>query len=238
MHRALAGLLAMSVAVFFLASPQGVAAKSKPRPTPAPTPTAQPSPLPTPNPTPTPTPTAVPTPTPAPTAVPTPTPAPASVEGIDVSYHQGTIDWSQVAGAGKRFAFIRATAGTLTADTAYAANGYGARGAGLAVGTYHFANPDTAANDAGNEADWFLQHAVIARGDIVPVLDLETANGLSPASLTAWAQAWLSKVSAATGVKPIIYTTPKFWSTSMADTDWFARNGYAVLWIAHWTTAA
>ena len=24
----------------------------------------------------------------------------------------------------------------------------------------------------------------------------------------------------------------------MADTDWFARNGYAVLWIAHWTTAS
>jgi len=23
----------------------------------------------------------------------------------------------------------------------------------------------------------------------------------------------------------------------MADTDWFARNGYSVLWIANWTTA-
>jgi len=69
------------------------------------------------------------------------------------------------------------------------------------------------------------------------VLDLETANGLSPASMTAWAQTWLSQVSAATGVRPIIYTTPTFWSTSMADTDWFARNGYSVLWIAHWTSA-
>ena len=57
-----------------------------------------------------------------------------------------------------------------------------------------------------------------------------------PGIADAWAQTWLSQVTAATGVRPIIYTTPKFWSTSMADTDWFARNGYSVLWIAHWTT--
>ena len=45
------------------------------------------------------------------------------------------------------------------------------------------------------------------------------------------------QVSAATGVRPIIYTNPTFWSSSMADTDWFARNGYQVLWIAHWTAS-
>jgi lysozyme len=42
-------------------------------------------------------------------------------------------------------------------------------------------------------------------------------------------------VTAATGVRPIIYTTPSFWWSSMADTSWFADNGYQVLWIAHWT---
>lgn len=230
MHRALAGLVAMSVAVVVgLASPQPVAAKPKPRPTP----TVQPSPTPTPTP-----PTPSPTPSPTPTATPSPPPPPASLDGIDVSYHQGAIDWWQVAAAGKRFAFVRATAGTLTSDTAYATNRYGARAAGLAVGAYHFANPDTAFNDAGNEASWFLRHAAIGSGDMVPVLDLETANGLPPASLTAWAQTWLQQVTAATGVRPIIYTTPTFWSTSMGDTDWFARNGYSVLWIAHWTTAS
>ena len=164
-----------------------------------------------------------------------PSPTPAYVDGIDVSYHQGAIDWRQVATAGKRFAFVRASAGTLTADTAYVANRYGARAADLAVGSYHFANPDTAFNDAGNEASWFLRNATIASGDLVPVLDFETANGLDPSALTAWAQTWLTQVSAATGVRPIIYTTPKFWTTHMADTDWFARNGYSVLWIAHWT---
>src|SRR4029453_7375872 len=61
---------------------------------------------------------------PNPPGKPSPTPPPTSpfVDGIDVSYHQGMISWTQVAGAGKRFAFVRATAGTLTADTRYATN--------------------------------------------------------------------------------------------------------------------
>ena len=97
-----------------------------------------------------------------------------------MSYHQGPINWPQVAAAGKRFAFVRATAGTLTADTTYWANSSGARAAGLDVGSYHFANPDLAFNDAGNEAAWFLRNAAIASGDLVPVLDLEVGNGLDP----------------------------------------------------------
>ena len=228
MHRILTAFLAMSVAVSFLASPPVAEAKPKPRPTQTPSPTVQPTPTPT------------PTPSPTPTATPSPTPTatPSFLDGIDVSYHQGTIDWGQVATAGKRFAFVRATAGTLTADTAYATNRSGARAVGLAVGSYHFANPDTAMNDASNEASWFLRNATVASGDLLPVLDFETANGLAPAALTAWAQTWLSQVSAATGVRPIIYTTPNFWATSMADTDWFARNGYPVVWIAHWTAAS
>jgi lysozyme len=159
------------------------------------------------------------------------------VLGIDVSYHQGAIDWSRVAGAGKAFAFVRASAGTLTADSAYAANHAGARDAGLAVGSYHFANPDSAANDALNEARWFVQQATIESGDVVPVLDFEVSNGLSAAALTTWAQTWLAEVESATGVRPLIYTNPNFWSTSMANSDWFARNGYR-LWVAHWTSAA
>ena len=229
MQRALASLLVSVVAIVVMAMPPAVDAK--PRPRPSPTPTTTPSPTPTP-PVPSPLPTAAPTPTA------TPTIAPGYLDGIDVSYHQGTIDWVQVAAAGKRFAFVRATAGTLTADTAYSANRSGARAAGLAVGSYHFANPDSAPNDATNEASWFLGNATIASGDLVPVLDLEVSNGLDPASLSAWAQAWLAQVSAATGVRPIIYTTPNFWATSMADTDWFARNGYSVLWIANWTMAS
>jgi len=167
----------------------------------------------------------------------TPKPVDTFVPGIDVSYHQCSIDWSRVAASGTRFAYARASAGSLTADSAYAANRGGAKAAGLAIGAYHFGNPDSAPNDASNEASWFLQNASVASGDLVPVLDLEVSNGLDASALTAWAQTWLSQVTAAVGVQPIIYTNRSFWSTSMGNTDWFARNGYR-LWIANWTTAA
>jgi GH25 family lysozyme M1 (1,4-beta-N-acetylmuramidase) len=215
MHRTLATLVSLCLGVFFLApSPTNVQARSASGPAP------------------------VIEPAPAPMQAPRPAAPPTYAEGIDVSHHQGAINWARVAGSGKLFAFIRASAGTLTADGQYAANLSGAHSAGLAVGSYHFANPDTASGDAANEAAWFLQNATIASGDLRPVLDLEVSNGLDPASMTAWAQTWLSNVSSATGVRPIIYTNPTFWSTSMANTDWFARNGYSVLWIAHWTKAA
>ena len=214
MPRVLAVLAAFGLALAILATPASVDARPKPKPTPTPRPTPTVSP------------------TPSPTASPT------FVAGIDVSYHQGTIDWSRVAAAGKRFAFIRASAGTLTADTMYTANRSGARAAGLTIGTYHFANPDSAANDAANEASWFLQHATITSGDLLPVLDLEVANGLGSAALIAWTQTWLERVYGATGVRPVIYTNAGFWTSSMANTDWFARNGYPVLWVAHWTSAS
>lgn len=228
MQRALAAVAVLILAIVVLAAPSAIDAKPRPRPTPTPTPTAQPTPTATP----------APTPTLSPTPTATPTPTPSQLDGIDVSYHQGTVSWPQVAAAGKRFAFVRASAGTLTADTQYATNRSGAKAAGLAVGSYHYANPDTAANDAANEAAWFLRNATIASGDLLPVLDLEVTNGLSPTAMTAWAQTWLGQVHAATGVRAIIYTNASFWSTAMADTDWFARNGYSVLWIAHWTTAS
>jgi GH25 family lysozyme M1 (1,4-beta-N-acetylmuramidase) len=124
--------------------------------------------------------------------------------------------------------------GTTTADTSYAANAAAARAAGLRVGAYHYANPDSTPNDAVNEADWFLRIATIASGDLVPVLDLEVSNGLSWLTLTAWVEQWLHEVQSRTGVTPLIYASPGFWSYWMGDTDLFARQGNP-LWIAHWT---
>lgn len=156
------------------------------------------------------------------------------LEGIDVSSYQGTIDWAKVAGAGKRFAIVRASGGSLDIDATYAANRTGARAAGLAVGAYHFANPDSVSGDALREAAWFLRYATPARGDLVPALDLERNMDLTTGGLQRWVRTWLGAVEASTGVKPMIYTTPSFWQQQMGDTRAFADAGYTVLWIAHW----
>ncbi len=164
-------------------------------------------------------------------AVPQPTPY---LEGIDTSQYQQTIDWAQVAGAGKRFAIMRATLGQTYLDPTYATNHAGARAAGLQVTAYHFATPSASSGDAVLEADWFTQNAALLPGDLVPALDLEQTGGLSVTDLQAWVSAWLGEVYARLGVRPMIYTSPNFWANSMGDTTMFADQGYSVLWVAHW----
>jgi GH25 family lysozyme M1 (1,4-beta-N-acetylmuramidase) len=156
------------------------------------------------------------------------------LEGIDVSHWQGTISWSSVAAAGKKFAVMKATESTIYADAQYAGWHSTARSVGIRVGAYHFAQPSTTAGDAVAEADWFVSHANITTGDLVPALDLEVSNGLSVAAMQSWVGSWLKEVYAKTGMKPMIYTSPSFWRTYVGDTRTFADQGYTVLWVAHW----
>ena len=66
------------------------------------------------------------------------------LQGVDVSEHQGYIDWNKVAEAGFRFAFIRigyrgyGEAGNLYEDATAVDNLRAAKAAGLQVGTYIF----------------------------------------------------------------------------------------------------
>jgi GH25 family lysozyme M1 (1,4-beta-N-acetylmuramidase) len=195
------------------------------------------TPTPTPTPAPTPTPTPTPKPTPTPTPTPQPTPLPNTTEGIDISHWQGTIDWSKVATAGKKFAYMKASEDTNYVDPTYVTNRAQARSAGLKTGAYHFAQPSTTVGDAAAQADQFLNAATPAKGDLLPVLDLERTNGLTPAALTTWVQGYMQRIYDRTGLRAVIYCSPNFWKTYMGNTGWFAANGYHVLWVAHWTTA-
>ena len=76
--------------------------------------------------------------------------------GIDVSEHQGAVDWEAAAASGVEFAILRAgyrgwSEGTLQEDAYFAANLAGARAAGLRVGCYLFSqavNPAEAEEEA------------------------------------------------------------------------------------------
>ena len=58
--------------------------------------------------------------------------------GIDVSYHQGTIDWKKVKESGVEFSIIRAGYGKNTTDEKFIENIVGAHTAGLEIGIYWF----------------------------------------------------------------------------------------------------
>lgn len=166
-------------------------------------------------------------------------------DGIDISHWQGDIDWTSVAGAGKRFAFMKASEDHDYVDPTYGLNRARAKAAGLVVGAYHFAQPPQQTSttpvsagaivaDAIAEADHFVDTAVIDDGDLPPVLDLEQVNGLSVSQLQAWVGTWLEHVHDRTGVHPAIYVSPNYWKTRLGDTDQFATSGYRTLWVAHW----
>ncbi len=86
---------------------------------------------------------------------------PGAQTGIDVSVHQGLIDWEQVRDAGVTFAIIRAglrgsTEGGLYEDETFRANLNGAKEAGLKVGVYFFSQALTV-GEAAEEAEFVLE---------------------------------------------------------------------------------
>ncbi len=164
--------------------------------------------------------------------------APGTLEGIDVSHWQNAIDWVAVRGAGKSFAYVKASEDTDFVDPLYATNRAAAEAVGIVVGAYHFAQPDIAAGDGAAEADHFVDTATPQKGELLPVLDLERTGGLSTAALTTWVRNYLDRIEQRLGVRAVIYCSPNFWKNYMGDTTWFANNGYEVLWVAHWTTAS
>ena len=156
------------------------------------------------------------------------------LEGIDVSHWQGTIDWTKVAASGKAFAIIKATDSYDYTDPMYATNHAQAKAAGMWTGAYHFARPDATAGDAVREADKFVSVVNLGAKDLIPALDLEVTGGLTTTPLQNWVAAWLTEVTARTGVKPMIYTSPAFWQKYMGDSSALADAGYKTLWVAHW----
>ncbi len=81
--------------------------------------------------------------------------------GIDVSEHQGDIDWQQVAEAGIEFAFIRIGyrgygTGKVGTDVRAAENLTGAQAAGIPVGAYFFSQA-VSAQEAREEARFCIR---------------------------------------------------------------------------------
>ena len=83
------------------------------------------------------------------------------IEGIDVSEHQGVIDWDLVAADGIDFAIIRAgyrgySQGGLFMDNYFYDNLHGAKNAGLDIGLYFFSQAITV-EEAVEEAQYLLK---------------------------------------------------------------------------------
>ena len=139
------------------------------------------------------------------------------VQGLDVSHHQGPIDWEAVADTGRfRFVWIKATEGGDFVDPRFREHWRGAREAGLVVGAYHFF---TLCRPGRDQAENLLRELAAVGGarldPSLPVaVDLELGGNCarrpSTAEVLAEVHAFLATVARATGRKPVVYTTYEF----------------------------
>ena len=168
----------------------------------------------------------------------------STVQGLDVASFQhpdgAAIDWSAVASAGYKFAFIKATEGSYYLNPYYAGDSAQAQAAGLTVAPYAFAIPNY--SGGAYQADYVLDRSgYTADGQqLAPILDIEydpyvssdgtnTCYGLTPAQMVSWIASFNAEIQRRTGMPPVIYTTADWWESCTADSTAFAADP---LWIA------
>jgi GH25 family lysozyme M1 (1,4-beta-N-acetylmuramidase) len=159
------------------------------------------------------------------------------LRGIDVSTHQGTIDWDEVAGAGLSFAIIKATQGRSEAtaglrnfaDSKFKRNITEAHRIGLRVGVYHYLTAQTV-GEAMEEAEYFLSVIEPYKPliDLWSVVDVESKYlPKDKTLLTQIVNTFCSRVTSA-GLRPMVYTNPDYIKHRLNDIS------YWPLWLALW----
>ena len=150
-----------------------------------------------------------------------------AVHGIDASHYQSFIDWGAVAEQGIHFAFVKATEGATHSDSLFCYHWSEMERTGIKRGAYHFYRPTVSAE---KQAENFSRLVEMQYGDLPPVLDVETLEGVSKIDLINGMRTWLYLIEIRYSIKPIIYTNLKFYNKILAGHFddyplWIARYG-------------
>lgn len=134
--------------------------------------------------------------------------------GIDVSHHQGEIDWEKLLVTEHydtiiRFVYCKATEGCDHTDTRWHENRVLLEELNVLTGAYHFFSPKKPPRP---QAAHFLAALKGSQLELPPVLDVE-AEGFSDKDLIAKMKIWLEEVEKQTGRRPIIYTSLHFFES-------------------------
>lgn len=147
------------------------------------------------------------------------------VRGIDISRHNGMIDFKKVKDSGMEFVFIKASEGESHRDSLYTRNFEKAREAGLKTGAYHFFRFDT---EGVAQALNFLQAVGPRHPDLGLVIDVESAGnpGNVPAEIVQHRLQSMVEYMNLLGLQVMIYTNLDGYYDYIAET----LPGYP-LWI-------
>nr|WP_206071269.1 GH25 family lysozyme [Nonlabens sp. Ci31] len=159
------------------------------------------------------------------------------IHGIDISHHQGVIDWQQVkhpdTNQRLNFTFIRATVGT-NKDKRFEENWEAALDHGFSRGAYHYYWSDV---NSTKQAHHFMETVSLAKGDLPPVLDIEDISNIqNKKSLRKGLKNWIDIIETHYGVKPIIYSGEAFYRDVLKADAYF--NDYPRVWIANYNGVA
>lgn len=145
------------------------------------------------------------------------------MKGIDVSNHNGNINWNQVKNNGVEAVYIKASEGTTFTDS-YLENNYnGAKSVGLPVGFYHFlvgtSLPET-------QAENFFNNIRNKEVNLKVCLDVEKTNF----DINNFIQRFIARFSQLSNLPFVIYTGAYFAKNNINSN---IKANYP-LWVAHY----
>ena len=163
-----------------------------------------------------------------------------TVMGIDISKHNGNIDWNAVKNSGVQYVILRcgyrgSASGVLVEDQKFKSNIQGATAAGLKVGIYFFSQ---AVNEVEAVEEASMTLSLIKKYRITyPVyIDVESANGradgISKAARTSVINAFCQTIRNS-GYTPGLYAN-KNWLTEKINTG---ALGGCKIWLAQYVAA-
>jgi len=156
--------------------------------------------------------------------------------GVDVSKHQGKMNWQKCKDAGAKFAAIRCTVGNYYTDVEFERNYNGAMEVGLPVTVYHVVA--CASNNqrltGKQNIDYFWSVLKNKHIDFPVALDCELSNGQDTRWVTSVVAECANMLTGEDFPYPLIYTAKGWWDANiLPSSSW---NKYP-LWVANYTNA-
>ena len=132
------------------------------------------------------------------------------VHGIDLSHYQGEVFWETVGENTKMaYVYLKATEGGDRIDEMYERNINLAHRYGLKVGSYHFYRPKT---EQIKQLENFKTQCLPGEQDLIPMIDIETKQGLNTEEFCDSLMKFLTLVAEAYKQKPLLYTGTNFYN--------------------------
>jgi GH25 family lysozyme M1 (1,4-beta-N-acetylmuramidase) len=162
----------------------------------------------------------------------------SGVLGVDVSSHQGDVNWNGAWNYGSRWAYVKATEALVYKNPYFGSQYNGAAAQGMLRGAYHFAIPNV--SSGAEQADYFVANGGSWSEDgktLPPLLDVEynpyptlgdTCYDMSASQMVGWIRDFSNRMVTLTGRTPMIYTTTDWWNRCTGNSTAFSDHALHV----------